>query len=48
VDDKAVDVCPVGVILRKRQGFKVPIGQRKYDQHPISELSPTAPPREEE
>ncbi len=36
--DKAMDVCPVGVILRKRRGFAVPIGQRKYDAHPISEV----------
>jgi [NiFe] hydrogenase diaphorase moiety small subunit len=36
-DDKAAHVCPVGVILKKRQGFAVPIGERKYDQAPISE-----------
>lgn len=36
LDDKAVDVCPVGVILKKRVGFAVPIGQRRYDQRPIS------------
>ena len=28
-DDKAVSVCPVGVILRKGRGFDVPIGERK-------------------
>lgn len=32
---KATEVCPVGAILRKEQGFKVPIGQRKYDRKPI-------------
>jgi [NiFe] hydrogenase diaphorase moiety small subunit len=37
--DKAMSVCPVGVILRKRQGFKTPIGERKYDAHPISEVA---------
>jgi len=37
--DKAMQVCPVGVILKKRQGFQVPIGERRYDQHPISELA---------
>jgi [NiFe] hydrogenase diaphorase moiety small subunit len=37
LDDKAAQVCPVGVILKKRQGFAVPIGERKYDQAPISE-----------
>jgi [NiFe] hydrogenase diaphorase moiety small subunit len=36
VTDKAVEVCPVGVILRKRVGFEVPIGQRRYDRRPIS------------
>jgi [NiFe] hydrogenase diaphorase moiety small subunit len=39
VEDKAMSVCPVGVILRKRRGFKVPIGQRKYDAHPIRETA---------
>lgn len=39
LDDKAMSVCPVGVILRKRRGFKVPIGERKYDAHPISEVA---------
>jgi [NiFe] hydrogenase diaphorase moiety small subunit len=36
VEDKAMSVCPVGVILRKRRGFRVPIGQRTYDERPIS------------
>jgi [NiFe] hydrogenase diaphorase moiety small subunit len=36
VTDKAVEVCPVGVILRKRVGFAVPIGERRYDRRPIS------------
>ncbi len=35
-DDKAAHVCPVGVILKKRVGFAVPIGQRSFDEHPIS------------
>jgi [NiFe] hydrogenase diaphorase moiety small subunit len=33
--DKAAEACPVGAILRKGVGFKVPIGQRLYDQKPI-------------
>ncbi|HLO62661.1 MAG TPA: 2Fe-2S iron-sulfur cluster-binding protein [Azonexus sp.] len=37
LDDKAAQVCPVGVILRKRRGFAVPIGERTYDKAPISE-----------
>jgi [NiFe] hydrogenase diaphorase moiety small subunit len=39
LDDKAAQVCPVGVILKKRQGFAVPIGERKYDKAPISAMS---------
>jgi [NiFe] hydrogenase diaphorase moiety small subunit len=35
-DDKAAQVCPVGVILRKRKGFAIPIGSRTYDIKPIS------------
>jgi [NiFe] hydrogenase diaphorase moiety small subunit len=34
--DKAMEVCPVGVILKKRVGFAQPIGQRRYDPDPIS------------
>lgn len=34
--DKAANVCPVGVIIKKRTGFKVPIGQRRFDKTPIS------------
>ena len=30
--DKAAHVCPVGVILKKREGFAVPIGERRYDK----------------
>ena len=29
---KAMDVCPVGALLKKRVGFTVPIGERKYDK----------------
>jgi len=32
---KAMDICPVGAILRKEIGFVNPIGQRKYDHLPI-------------
>ena len=39
--DKAAQVCPVGVILKKRKGFAVPIGERKYDKAPISEPATT-------
>lgn len=42
VTDKAAEVCPVGVILKKRVGFSVPIGQRKYDPAPISQTETAA------
>ena len=37
LDDKAAQVCPVGVILKKRRGFAVPIGERNYDKAPIAD-----------
>lgn len=48
-DDMAANVCPVGVILPKRRGFAVPIGERTYDQQPISGyVRLTTPVTEEE
>jgi [NiFe] hydrogenase diaphorase moiety small subunit len=41
-DDKAVHVCPVGVILHKRRGFRVPIGRRVFDLKPISAAADTS------
>ena len=35
--DRAADICPTGVILHKRRGFVIPIGQRQFDAKPISE-----------
>jgi len=32
---KAMDICPVGAIIRKEVGFRVPIGKRKFDTKPI-------------
>ena len=29
--DRAANICPVGVILHKRVGFAVPIGERSFD-----------------
>jgi [NiFe] hydrogenase diaphorase moiety small subunit len=40
--DKAAQVCPVGVFLRKRKGFAVPIGERTYDKQAISATVDTA------
>lgn len=39
VNDLAANICPVGVILKKRVGFAVPIGERKYDEQPISKVA---------
>ena len=46
LSDKAMSVCPVGTILRKRQGFDVPIGERRYDGHPIHEVAVAPKQRE--
>jgi [NiFe] hydrogenase diaphorase moiety small subunit len=35
ITDKAVDICPVGAIIKKRTGYAVPIGERMYDHKPI-------------
>jgi [NiFe] hydrogenase diaphorase moiety small subunit len=35
--DMAAQVCPVGAILPKRRGFKVPIGERRFDRAPVSQ-----------
>jgi [NiFe] hydrogenase diaphorase moiety small subunit len=37
LSDRAAHICPVGVILPKRQGFVIPIGERRFDRHPVSE-----------
>ena len=35
--DRAANICPVGAILHKRQGFAIPIGQRRFDLAPVSQ-----------
>ncbi|MHC5002198.1 MAG: 2Fe-2S iron-sulfur cluster-binding protein [Planctomycetota bacterium] len=35
VTDAALDVCPVGALLRKGVGYATPIGERRFDQAPI-------------
>jgi [NiFe] hydrogenase diaphorase moiety small subunit len=32
---RAMELCPVGCIIKKGVGFTVPIGQRKFDKNPI-------------
>lgn len=45
VTDHAIsaEVCPVGCIIRKREGFRIPIGEREFDNgligHEIEEKS---------
>jgi [NiFe] hydrogenase diaphorase moiety small subunit len=41
--DRAADICPVGVILPKRRGFAVPIGERQFDLAPVSEQAKGTP-----
>lgn len=40
--DKSVQVCPVGAILPKNRGYDAPIGQRLYDQQPVSVVGDVA------
>ena len=35
VTDKAIDICPVGALMKKGTGCTVPYGQRTYDATPI-------------
>jgi [NiFe] hydrogenase diaphorase moiety small subunit len=35
VTDDACTICPVGALMKKRVGYKVPVGQRAYDHEPI-------------
>ena len=40
--DKAVSVCPVGALLPKHVGYDDPIGERLYDNKPISVVGDVA------
>lgn len=42
--DRAASICPVGVILPKRRGFAVPIGERRYDAQSLAEMAAGEPP----
>lgn len=37
LDDRAAAICPVGVILPKRRGFAIPIGQRRFDLKSVAQ-----------
>ncbi len=32
---EAMEICPVGAILKKETGYNIPIGERKFDKKPI-------------
>ncbi len=41
--DEAVAACPVGCLLKKRVGYAVPVGRRRFDHQPIgSEIEASA------
>jgi len=35
--DEAVSVFPVGALMKKRVGYEVPVGRRRYDERPIGD-----------
>jgi [NiFe] hydrogenase diaphorase moiety small subunit len=35
--DRAANICPVGAILPKRRGFRIPIGARRFDEKSAAE-----------
>jgi len=37
LSDRAASICPVGVILPKRRGFVIPIGQRRFDAQSVAQ-----------
>ncbi len=41
--DRAAAICPVGVILPKRRGLSIPIGERRFDARSVSEQAGDAP-----
>jgi [NiFe] hydrogenase diaphorase moiety small subunit len=43
--DEAVAVCPVGTLMRKHSGYRIPIGKRSFDLAPIgSDIEIKRPP----
>ncbi len=37
--DQAVQVCPTGALILKREAYRTPIGRRKYDRKTIAEVA---------
>jgi [NiFe] hydrogenase diaphorase moiety small subunit len=42
-DDLAAHICPTGAIIIKRQGYRIPIGERLYDRATIAEVGHRQP-----
>jgi [NiFe] hydrogenase diaphorase moiety small subunit len=42
-DDLAAHICPTGAILIKRVGYRLPIGERLYDQRSIAKVGHRRP-----
>ncbi|MEN8170521.1 MAG: 2Fe-2S iron-sulfur cluster-binding protein [Pseudomonadota bacterium] len=43
IEDRAAEICPVGVFLRKDGSYQVPIGERLYDRQPIDVVGDVHP-----
>ena len=39
INDSAMHVCPTGALLNKHTAYELPIGQRTYDHHAITEIA---------
>lgn len=48
LSDRAADICPVGVILPKRRGFAIPIGERRFDARSVAEQAEQTGPAGED
>jgi [NiFe] hydrogenase diaphorase moiety small subunit len=35
---RAMDICPVGALIKKRTAFSTPIGSRKFDRENAGEI----------
>ena len=35
VSDRAATICPTGALVIKRRGYRIPVGKRRFDKHPI-------------
>jgi [NiFe] hydrogenase diaphorase moiety small subunit len=42
LDDAAAHICPVGAIMPKHGAYRIPIGQRYFDQHSIEDIDNAA------